>query len=120
MVEATHIVGGEIYYQLLNSSTNSYRVTVNVYFDCYNGDPNAIDSDKTIYISTWDAKTNNFISDFTLTGSAPNRLKSTNYECVKQPSGVCTDAYVYTAIRTINPGSNGVILACNVAAGIIP
>jgi gliding motility-associated-like protein len=110
-VEATHIVGGEIYYQLLNATTNSYRVTVNVYFDCYNGDPDAIDSDKTIFISTWDAKTNNFISDFTLRGSAPNRLKSTNYECVKQPSGVCTDAYVYTAVRTINPGTNGVILA---------
>ena len=48
---ATHIVGGEIYYKLNNSTTHNYTVTVKVYIDCENGDPGAISSDNEIYIS---------------------------------------------------------------------
>ena len=34
---ATHIVGGEIYYD--NLGGNNYRITLKVYRDCYNGVP---------------------------------------------------------------------------------
>ena len=34
---ATHIVGGELYYQCLGN--DQYRITLNVYRDCYNGVP---------------------------------------------------------------------------------
>ncbi|MFB1004699.1 MAG: gliding motility-associated C-terminal domain-containing protein [Bacteroidia bacterium] len=42
---------------------------------------------------------------------SPNTLESTNYDCVKKPSGSCVRAYTYKTTRTINPGTNGIILA---------
>jgi gliding motility-associated-like protein len=107
----THIVGGEIYYKLVDGSTNNYLVTVNVYIDCENGDPRAISSDEDIYISMWNATTNAYIKDFTLTRSAPQRVENTVYACIKEPSGVCVDAYNYETNMIIDPGNNGVILA---------
>ena len=41
---ATHIVGGEIYYELLNPSANLYTITLKIYMDCQNGNPQAIQS----------------------------------------------------------------------------
>ena len=108
---ATHIVGGEIYYTLLNASTKNYTVSVNVFIDCENGDPNAISSDREIYISMWDAATNAYIKDFKLTRTAPQRVENTVYACIKEPSGVCVDAYNYKTNMIIDPGNNGVILA---------
>jgi gliding motility-associated-like protein len=86
-------------------------VTVNVYIDCENGESGAIESDRQIYISTWDAGTNEFISDFILTRSSPERVVNNVYACIIEPSGVCVDAYTYETTMTIDPGTNGVIMA---------
>ncbi|MCS6967499.1 MAG: gliding motility-associated C-terminal domain-containing protein [Cytophagales bacterium] len=40
-LQATHIVGGE--FQMTHVGGNSYRITLNVYFDAINGNPAAID-----------------------------------------------------------------------------
>jgi len=104
-------VGGEIFYKK-NAGFNSYDITVQLYFDCNSA--NAISStntDRIINIASFDAVTNQFLSDFTMTRGAPNTLESSNYDCVKKPSGSCVTAYVYKTTRTINPGNNGVILA---------
>ena len=106
----THIVGGEIYYKLVDGSTNNYLVSVNVYIDCENGDPRAILSDEDIYISMWNATTNAYIKDFTLTRSAPQRVENTVYACIKEPSGVCVDAYNYETNMMIGRGNSGVIV----------
>jgi hypothetical protein len=37
LAEATHIVGGEIYYD--NLGGNNYRIRMKVYRDCFNGIP---------------------------------------------------------------------------------
>jgi gliding motility-associated-like protein len=108
---ATHIVGGEIYYKLNNSTTYNYTVTVKVYIDCENGNAGAISSDNEIYISMWNADTRAYIDDFVLTRSSPTRLGNTVYACIKEPEGVCVDAYTYQTTMTINPGNDGVILA---------
>jgi len=41
--KATHIVGGELTYQ--KTGTNVYKIRLNLYIDCLNGNPSAISSD---------------------------------------------------------------------------
>jgi gliding motility-associated-like protein len=45
---ATHIVGGEL--EMVHVGSNSYRLSLIMYFDAVNGDPGAINSDVTISI----------------------------------------------------------------------
>ena len=42
-LKATHIVGGELYYEYLGN--NNYRVTLDYFIDCVNGNPGAIKPD---------------------------------------------------------------------------
>ncbi len=109
---ATHIVGGELMYRLLDRETNTYRVTAQIFFDCENGNPQAIASDQTLYISQWDAKTKQFQRDFTVsTFNQTQVTKSEDYACINGPRNVCVTAYLYSAEVQIDPGENGVILA---------
>ena len=39
-LKATHIVGGELYYEYLGN--NNYSVTLDYFIDCVNGNPGAI------------------------------------------------------------------------------
>jgi len=111
-VNATHIIGGEIVYTLLDANQNRYRITVQLFFDCQNGDEGAIESDDQIIISQWNAATSTYIGDFEMSKtSSKNIRENTSYNCVKNPGNVCVTASVYSAIRVINPGNNGVILS---------
>jgi gliding motility-associated-like protein len=108
---ATHIVGGEIYYELLNSNSNLYKITLRLYIDCQNGNPQAIASDAIALIGVYNAGNNSFIQQFSMNASSPKRVNEVNYNCVKPPTGICVDEYTYTINKVINPGSNGVFLA---------
>lgn len=109
---ATHIIGGEITYQLLDRNTNSYSVSAQIFFDCENGSQNAIDSDVEIIISQWDLITGAFLGDFTLNTVGQNRVTaSEEYACINDPGNICVTAYQYSGIANIDPGDNGVILA---------
>lgn len=59
--QATHIVGGEI--QLTHVSGNTYRITLNVYFDAVNGNPAAIDR-PTVRLASFSKATNRLIQIF--------------------------------------------------------
>lgn len=108
-VRATHIVGGDFYYDYLGN--NQYRITLKLYIDCINGRQNAIDSDREAIIGIFDAGTNQFEKQFIMTRTAPERLNKLNYECVRPPTDVCVDGYTYQRILTIDPGKDGKILA---------
>ena len=108
---ASHIVGGEIYYELINPNANQYRITVNIYFDCVNGRPDAISSDNTINIGVYDAKTNAYKSYFSITYNDKDRLNEVPYSCVVDPGNVCVDGYEYSRVVTLDPGDNGIILS---------
>ena len=111
--DATHIIGGEIFYTLNNPSTNNYTVTVNLYFDCNSADAiRATKSDETISISVWNAANNSYVQEFTMSNtSSGETLNSTNYDCVKQPNQTCSKSRTYTRNITLNPGTSGLILA---------
>lgn len=111
-MQATHIVGGEILYSLLNADQNRYRITVQLFFDCQNGNTIALEADEEIIISQWDAVTYAYLGDFVLTQSSSSDIEeNTTYNCVKNPGNVCVKTSLYTSVRTINPGTNGVILS---------
>ncbi|HRD39225.1 MAG TPA: hypothetical protein PLC65_11380, partial [Bacteroidia bacterium] len=51
--KATHIVGGEIYYDYLGG--NNYKVTLRVYRDCFNG---LAPFDNPAFLTVYDASSN--------------------------------------------------------------
>lgn len=106
---ATHIVGGEVYYRHI--SGNRYQITMAMYIDCYNGNPDAISQDVDADFGVFDASTGVLLNTFTLTRSSPTRIVDKNYECVKPPSQACNDRYIYTKSVTLPNNSNGLIIA---------
>lgn len=111
---ASHVVGGELYYnRVLNSFGNvRYEIVFKIYFDCQNANPGVIDRDgSNAYIGVFDAVTNNRIQTITLTNGTRKVVNSVNYECVKEPSGVCVVQYTYKRTVLLNPGTNGLILS---------
>lgn len=108
---ATHIVGGEITYKLLNPISHQYQINLSLFVDCQNGSPQAIETDKEVYIGVFDAQTRSLKRTLIVNTNANNRVNAVNYSCVRPPTGVCVDQYLYTTVQTIDPGNNGVILA---------
>lgn len=106
---ATHIVGGDITYRTLGNS--SYEITVKIFFDCINGQPAAISQDDELYISVFNASNNTFIQDFTIRNPTKKRVRGDLYDCVVSPTNVCVVEHVYKTVRTLNPGSSGLILS---------
>lgn len=82
-----------------------------LYFDCFNGMPEAIKSDEIAIISIFDGATNKLESDFEMTRVGPVRLNKVQYKCVIPEQNVCVDQYTYIKTITLNPGSAGKILS---------
>jgi len=59
---ATHVIGGEVYYECLDPATGFYRFTVKLYRDCYNGVPFF---DDPIFVSVYD-KNDNLVIKFNM------------------------------------------------------
>lgn len=108
---ATHIVGGEIFYELKNASTNLYLIEMHVFVDCQNGSAGAIAQDEIATIGVFNAGTNKLITTYDVSRVGPYRINEANYKCVKPPTGVCVDEYIYKTLQIIDPGDNGVVLA---------
>ena len=105
-------MGGEIIYTIVNADQNQYRVFVQLFFDCENGNPGAIKEDDVLIISQWDAVTGAYQGDFEINKITTKSVtENSSYNCVKNPGNVCVSASQYFTTRTINPGTNGVILS---------
>jgi len=92
---ATHIVGGEIYYDCLGN--NNYAITLKIYRDCYNGTA-PYDSPALLYI---------FNSSGTLLDSVPIAFPgstilpaSISNPCLVPPTNICVEEAIYQT--TIN------------------
>lgn len=111
---ASHVVGGELYYnRVLNQFGNvRYEIVFKIYFDCQNANPGTIDRDGNLaYIGVFDAVTNARKQIIQLNNGVRKVVNSVNYECVKEPSGVCVVQYTYRKTVFLNPGTNGLILS---------
>lgn len=105
--KATHIVGGEMGYKYLGN--NQYRIRLDLYIDCQNGNPSAIQSDATAYIGVFNGQTRNMIGGYPkqVNRQGPKRVVKTNYNCIVQAPNACVDQYWYEVTFTLPPITGG-------------
>jgi len=108
---ATHIVGGEMTYTYLGN--NNYKIRLDLYIDCLNGNPEAISSDATAWFGVWDGSTRRMISGYPteVTRSGPKRIQKTNYNCISIAPNACVDHYWYEKTITLAPRTGGYIIS---------
>src|ERR1043166_8125775 len=103
---ATHIVGGEIYYDYLGS--NNYKITLKVYRDCYTGMA-PYDNPATIFIFN---SSGGFVDrvEIPFPGSVQLPVTISN-PCFTPPTDICVEEAVYmTNINLPNiPGGYDIV-----------
>jgi gliding motility-associated-like protein len=99
-VQASHIVGGEIYYECIGN--NNYLVTLKVYRDCYNGQA-PFDNPANIFIYNGGGSLVDVLSvPFPGSDTLPN---DANNPCLIVPPNICVEEAVYT--YNVNLPANG-------------
>ena len=106
---ATHIMGGDLYYQYI--SEDRYRITLQYFLDCENGDPGAINSDLDGNFGFFNAKTNQLITSQVITRTGPIKVTQLNYECVIGNPNACVDKYAYSFEIDLDPGTDGIVVS---------
>ncbi len=108
-LRASHIVGGEITYVCLGGTT--YRITVDLYQDCDDGVPEAIDGDNPVYLAFYDAdsnptllKTDSIALQF---GGSTDVPPNFNNDCVLNPPRVCLKRARFVKEITLPASASG-------------
>ncbi|MFN5181769.1 MAG: PKD domain-containing protein [Bacteroidota bacterium] len=102
---ATHIVGGEIYYDYLGS--NNYKVTLKVYRDCYNGIPPL---DNPAYVFIYNAS-GTMVQYLTMSNPVITLIPPTiNNPCFTAPNNICVEEGIYISTVNLPPSVGGYTL----------
>lgn len=103
---ASHIVGGEIYYDYLGS--NNYRFYISVYRDCLSS---GASFDSPLSLGLFNSN-NQLIQNVQInfTGST-NVPVVFNNPCVTPPNNICTENSVYTVVLNLPPTPGGYYLS---------
>ncbi len=105
-VKATHIVGGEIYYDCLGN--NNYRITLKLYRDCLNGQA-AYDNPAVIGIFDING---NFIDSVAIPFPGSTLVPPTiNNPCYTPPGNVCVEEAIYQTIVNLPPIAGGHVIS---------
>lgn len=100
--KASHIVGGEIYYDYLGN--NNYRFYISVYRDCLSSGA-AFDSPLNLGLFN---SSNQLIQNIQIPFSGSNNVPVVfNNPCVTPPSNICTENSVYTVTLNLPPTAGG-------------
>lgn len=103
---ASHIVGGDMYYDYLGG--NNYRVTVIIYRDCAS---TGAAYDDPLIVGVFDSNHNEVTSiSIPFPGSVVLPIVFNN-PCVTAPSGICTERAIYTTVVNLPPIAGGYDLA---------
>lgn len=105
--QASHIVGGDIYYDYLGN--NNYRFYINVYRDCLSSGA-AFDSPLQlgVYTTTTQVLVQNVAVPFPGSTVLPVVF---NNPCVTPPSNICTERAIYTVTLNLPPTNGGYTIA---------
>lgn len=106
LAHATHVIGGNIGYKLIK--TNTYEISVDLFVDCWNGIPAALEEDKEIYVAYYDAVTDKLINYDLLKVNDINTISKIDYNCLEYVPNSCIRAYHFSYTKELNPGSNGI------------
>lgn len=103
--KATHIVGGEIYYDCLGN--NDYRITLKIYRDCYNG---LAPFDNPAMIGIYDIS-GNLLDSIRLIDPVITSVETQlNNVCFVPPGDVCVEEGVYDTIINLPQLTGGYVL----------
>lgn len=95
-VFATHIIGGEIFYEKLTG--NDYKISLNLYRDCYNGIP---PFDNPAFVTIFDLNGNVVLTkQLQLLKDTTVSLVNYTSNCVQTPTNICVSKGIY--IDTVN------------------
>jgi hypothetical protein len=110
---ASHIVGGEMFYDCLGG--NQYRVTVKLYRDC---NSTGAQFDPQLPVTVFDGNDNQ-IDNFTIPfpGSTNLQVNFNNNPCITIPSNICIEEAIYEKIVTLPSSSTGYTLSYQRCAG---
>ncbi|MGE0567477.1 MAG: hypothetical protein AB7O73_05970, partial [Bacteroidia bacterium] len=108
-LKATHIVGGEIYYDYLGG--NKYKITLKLFRDCINGQPpfgGQGEGHTIVNIFNY----NNELIQQVLMGEpvVTGVPSSANNPCMKAPESICVEQGVYEKIVFLPPNDDGYFL----------
>lgn len=109
-LEATHIVGAELYYECIDSTTNTYSVTLTLYRDCFLGQA---DFDDPIYLFAFYANTGNIFQTIAINRPPQTpQIQPTDWsDCVATPPNICVEQGVYQTTLILPPQIGGYNLA---------
>lgn len=107
LAEATHIVGGEIYYDYLGN--NNYRITMKVYRDCINGVP---PFDNPAFMTVFRANGTVFTTMNVAITSSMTVPPSNNSPCAPTTAGsACVEEAIYVTTVNLPPLNGGYDIA---------
>lgn len=99
---ASHIVGGEIFYDYLGN--NNYRITVYIYRDCFS---NGAGFDSPLPVSIYNAS-NQLVQTVNIPFPGSQNLPVVfNNPCVSTPGGICVERAIYTTVINLPPTPGG-------------
>jgi gliding motility-associated-like protein len=106
-VKASHIVGGEMYYDYLGN--NQYRIYIAIYRDCAS---TGAAYDAPLSLGVFKTSDNSRVTDISVPFPGSVNLPVIfNNPCVTPPANICTERAIYTTIVTLPPIAGGYTLA---------
>ena len=113
MAQASHIIGGQVYYKFVSQNGNqvTYSVTLKLYRVCTTG-PRIAKMPDAVYLSVFDKGNNGWVSD--------NLIKRTAFEektlgqvdpCIVNPPVICYQIGTYTTSITVPVNTQGYIVS---------
>lgn len=106
---ASHIVGGDVTYEYIELDT--YLIKVNLYLDCENGIPGAIELDRMVNVSYFNSRTNELIDNDGLPVLTETRVEEVNYKCLETQPNACVVEFTFSYKKIIDPGNDGITIA---------
>lgn len=103
-LNATHIVGGEMYYDCLGN--NNYRITMHVYRECGPANTNGTQFDNPAPIAIYSGGILMQTLSVSLQGVV-NVPIIINDPCLSAPPNICTEQGIYTTIVNLPPAAAG-------------
>lgn len=108
--QATHIVGAELYYSCLDTTTSTYRLTLKMYRDCFLGQA---PFDNPIYLFVFDGNTGTRLQiiSIPIPANTPQIVPANWDSCVATPYTICVQEGVYETTAVLPPRVGGYDLA---------
>lgn len=108
-VDATHLIGGELFYSSIGG--DDYSVTLKMYRDCGPGNTNQTGFDATAEIAAYNADGSFFGSWFFALGTEAAVPIVWNNPCLSPPSSICVEEGVYSGTINLPAGTGGYTLS---------